>query len=80
MTAGVDDVCGAPVEVRNRFEGTWCADFQVVEADELDGRPAYRVRRGDGTLVPGLFPADELRPAGWEPVVDWQLPNGFPAG
>ena len=75
---------GDPVEVRNRFEGSWCSGFHITDAASGDGALSYRVRRGDGSRVPGWFSADRLRPDTWEPVVDWQIPGPFenasPAG
>ncbi|HEX5268227.1 MAG TPA: hypothetical protein VFW24_15785 [Acidimicrobiales bacterium] len=65
---------GDPVEVRNRFEGTWSSGFRVADSAEIDGQAAYQLRRGDGTVVPGWFSTDELRPS-WEAVVEWQLPE-----
>lgn len=68
---------GDPVEVRNHFEGTWCTGFHITDASSCDGGVAYRLRRTDGTPVPGSFSADRLRPATWEPVVEWQIPGPF---
>lgn len=57
---------GRPVELRNRFDGSWATGFEV-EAQELvaPGRPVYRVRRlSDRSTLPGWFDAEEIRPAG----------------
>lgn len=55
---------GAPVavEVRNRFDGRWSSGFEVVEAlaDYREGT-RFRLRRSsDGSVVPGLFSAEEV--------------------
>lgn len=65
---------GDPVEVRNHFEGTWLSGYLVADSAEIDGQVAYRLRRGDGSGVPGWFATADLRPS-WEAVVDWQLPS-----
>jgi hypothetical protein len=50
---------GAPVEVRNRFVGSWSAGFAVDHA-EADG---YVIRRvSDGQSLPATFRPDEVRP------------------
>jgi hypothetical protein len=50
---------GAPVEVRTRFEDRWTRGFEiaVIEHD------LFRLRRkSDGTLLPRLFCAHDVRP------------------
>ena len=51
-----------PVDVRSRFDGSWCGGFQVAERlMASDGSPRYRVRRlSDGFVLPGSFAADEV--------------------
>ena len=69
---------GAPVEVRNRFDGSWSAGFEVAEAlpplAAEAGTPAadavaYRVRRlGDGSVLDATFRSEEVRkavPSAW---------------
>ena len=68
---------GDHVEVRNRFERTWCSGFHITETAEAEGEVAHRLRRGDGSPLPGWFSDEDLRPA-WDSVVDWQLPGGNP--
>jgi hypothetical protein len=50
------------VEVRSRFDGSWCGGFEVAE--ELrgdDGAARYRVRRiSDGRVLPECFGRDEI--------------------
>jgi len=61
------DLVGATVDVRSRFEGTWCSGFQVAEVlTNLDRVLSYRVKRvSDGQTLPGTFSADEVeRPTG----------------
>jgi hypothetical protein len=79
MNAPTGHRCGDPVEVRDRFGRAWSSGFHVSEANPVGGGIAYRLRRADGSVVPGLFSADQLRPLPWEPVVDWPLPTP-PAG
>jgi hypothetical protein len=50
---------GTPVEVRNRFVGTWSRGFEV--ADHEAGR--YRIKRlSDGSILPDEFDPQEVRP------------------
>lgn len=50
---------GTRVDVRNRFVGSWSRGFEVAE-HEGDG---YRVRRlSDGSVLPDVFPEDDIRP------------------
>lgn len=50
---------GTPVDVRNRFVGAWSHGFEIAERV---GR-GYRVRRlSDGTVLPDVFPDDDIRP------------------
>jgi hypothetical protein len=49
---------GTHVEVRNRFEQRWARGFEVAEVVG-DG---YRLRRrSDGSLLPAVFDADDVR-------------------
>jgi hypothetical protein len=68
MTNGLMDVAtempdtylaeGTPVDVRNRFVGTWSHGFQVAE--RVQG--GYRVRRlSDDSVLPDIFPSEDLR-------------------
>lgn len=58
MGEGMRLESGAFVEVRNRFDGSWCPGFQVEQALP-DG---YLVRRcRDGALLPGAFAAAAVR-------------------
>ncbi|MGA2520910.1 MAG: hypothetical protein ABSG81_08865 [Acidimicrobiales bacterium] len=50
---------GTRIDVRNRFVGAWSHGFEVAESEE-DG---YRIRRlSDGSVLPDLFPDDDVRP------------------
>jgi hypothetical protein len=49
---------GTPVLVRNRFNGEWAPDFQIV-AVEAEGCLIRRNR--DGAVLPSVFAWDELR-------------------
>ena len=49
---------GAFVEVRNRFDGSWCPGFRV-ERTLPDGSVVRRCR--DGALIPGAFAAAAVR-------------------
>jgi hypothetical protein len=55
----------APVEVRSRFDGSWCAGFEVAEAATTsEGSRWFRLRRmSDGALIPSWFSSDEVHPA-----------------
>jgi hypothetical protein len=68
MTNGLMDVAtempdtylaeGTPVDVRNRFVGTWSHGFQVAE--RVQG--GYRVRRlSDDSVLPDIFPSEDVR-------------------
>jgi hypothetical protein len=56
------DVIGAPVEVRSRFDGTWCRGFEIAEVlTDLDRVFSYRIRRvSDGHTLPGTFSVDDV--------------------
>jgi hypothetical protein len=50
---------GRHVEVRNRFTGTWSRGFDIAEL----APGGYRIRRlSDGSVLPTLFPPDDVRP------------------
>ena len=50
---------GSHVEVRNRFTGTWSRGFDLVEIVDV----GYRVRRlSDGSVLPTVFPPEDVRP------------------
>jgi hypothetical protein len=68
MTNGLMDVAtempdtylaeGTPVDVRNRFVGTWSHGFEVAE--RVQG--GYRVRRlSDDSVLPDIFPSEDVR-------------------
>jgi hypothetical protein len=47
------------VEVRSRFDGSWCRGFEI--AGVLDGGESYRVRRvSDGVVLPVSISADDI--------------------
>ena len=52
---------GTPVEVRNRFNGSWTRGFEVAQVT-LDAHAYALRRRSDGAVLPGQFSDDELRP------------------
>jgi hypothetical protein len=57
--AGVGCAPGDRVEVRSRFDRRWARGFEVVAA----GAEGYRIRRlSDGSELPAVFGADEIRP------------------
>ena len=52
---------GTRVEVRSRFEAAWTRGFEVVERVDAPAE-SYKVRRrSDGSILPVLFDADDLR-------------------
>ena len=56
---------GTKVEVRDRFTDAWRRGLEVAEA--VDG--GYRIRRlSDGSVLPVVFTADEVRR---EKKTDW---------
>ena len=68
MTNGLMDVAtdmpdtqlpeGTPVDVRNRFVGSWSHGFEVAE--RVQG--GYRVRRlSDDSVLPDIFPSEDVR-------------------
>lgn len=47
------------VEVRSRFDGSWCRGFEIEGV--LDGGESYRVRRvSDGVVLPVSIRADDI--------------------
>lgn len=51
---------GTPVDVRNRYVGSWSHGFEVAESINGNG---YRVRRmSDGSILPEPLSREELRP------------------
>ena len=53
---------GTHVEVRSRFESRWSRGFEVSEIVQHEGRDQFRLRRrSDGSELPVLFDADDLR-------------------
>ncbi|HEY5026349.1 MAG TPA: hypothetical protein VII76_15340 [Acidimicrobiales bacterium] len=68
MTNGLMDVAtgmpdtqlpeGTPVDVRNRFVGSWSHGFEVAER----AQGGYRVRRlSDDSVLPDVFPSEDVR-------------------
>jgi hypothetical protein len=54
---------GTPIEVQNRFTGSWCRGFEITEAVAEPACTHYRIRRtSDGTVLPHLFRQDDVRP------------------
>lgn len=48
--------------MRDRFGHRWARGFEVAEAVETDDGAGYRVRRlSDGSVLPVVFAADEVR-------------------
>jgi hypothetical protein len=59
---------GTRVDVRNRFVGAWSHGFEVAEHVN-DG---YRVRRlSDDSVLPDVFPGDDVRPERRKPGLWW---------
>jgi hypothetical protein len=53
---------GTHVEVRSRFEARWSRGFEVSEIVHNEGAERFRLRRrSDGSELPVLFEADDLR-------------------
>lgn len=49
---------GTRVEVKSRFDGHWTRGFELSAVDQA----GYRVRRlSDGSELPAVFAADEIR-------------------
>ena len=61
---------GTSVEVRARFDGRWCAGFEVAaEIEANSGGVAYRLRRvSDGEVLPMLFSADDINVSSGAPI------------
>jgi hypothetical protein len=54
-----DLAAGTRVEVRNRFDGSWAAGFELAEPIDDHG---WHVRRlSDGSVLPSPFPHEEVR-------------------
>jgi hypothetical protein len=52
---------GTPVEVRAKFNQEWVRGFEVAEPVE-EPTPGYRiVRRSDRSVLPVVFPAQDVR-------------------
>ena len=54
-------VVGTRVEARNRFTGTWSAGFEV---DGTSGGGYWLRHLSDGTVMPMILLADDVRPEG----------------
>ena len=53
---------GTPVQVRNRFDGSWASGFDVAEELTEEGPRAYRLlRRSDRAVLPASFPSAAIR-------------------
>jgi hypothetical protein len=53
---------GSDVEVRSRFDGKWVGGFQVAELGGPTGNERVRIRRrSDGSVLPAVFTAAEVR-------------------
>jgi hypothetical protein len=53
---------GTKVEVRDRFDRRWTRGFEVAETVETGEGAGYRIRRlSDGSVLPVVFGADEVR-------------------
>jgi len=53
---------GTRVEVRSRFDRRWSRGFEVVEEIGAGEHATYRIRRrSDGSVLPSLFDAGEVR-------------------
>jgi hypothetical protein len=53
---------GTHVEVRTRYEQRWSRGFEVAEIVQAADREQFRVRRrSDGSQLPVLFDANDLR-------------------
>jgi hypothetical protein len=50
---------GTPVQVRNRFDGSWTHGFELTDADD---KTAQVQRRSDHVVLPARFDWNELRP------------------
>jgi hypothetical protein len=58
----LDEVRDTGVEVRCRFGDRWVDGFEVCETIHTDAGERYRLRRRlDGTILPELFAANDLR-------------------
>jgi len=57
-----DDDHDTSVEVRCRFGDRWVDGFEVCETIHTDAGERYRLRRRlDGTILPELFSASDIR-------------------
>jgi hypothetical protein len=53
---------GTRIEVRARFDRAWARGFEVAEELPAGDTSRYRVRRrSDGSILPVLFDADDVR-------------------
>jgi hypothetical protein len=52
---------GTAVQVRSSFHGGWCDGFEVAEVVSTETGVSLRVRRrSDGSVLPALFPSDDV--------------------
>ena len=57
-------LAGDPIEVQNRFDGTWVDGFEVAAVLADGASRGYRIRRlSDGAVLPAVFPVDAVVPA-----------------
>lgn len=55
---------GDPVEVQNRFDGSWCTGFEIAEVLGSPPHWTYRIRRlSDGEVLPRIFDHDAVTEA-----------------
>lgn len=52
---------GTPVQVRNRFDGSWTHGFELVDPGDDPSQAQIR-RRSDHVVLPARFDWTELRP------------------
>ncbi len=52
---------GEPVDVQNRFDGSWCSGFEIAEVLGSPPYWTYRIRRlSDGAVLPRIFDHDAI--------------------
>ncbi len=52
---------GDPVEVQNRFDGSWSGGFEIAEVLGAPPYWTYRIRRlSDGDVLPRIFDHDSV--------------------
>ena len=53
---------GSRIAVRCVFDGVWSRGFVVDEVLSDDGLTCYRVKRGDGSVLPAMFTQQDVAP------------------